>query len=170
MSEFKKVFAQLKTITERLKSEIHELDALIADASKRREVIISTAVSKEDFIAYIRADIRDKGKRFWSGMRTLIEQRPKEYPALERGIGLDYLSGAIRSPEIVPPSAFFFYFGDLIAERISRAIDEDLDWPNGTMPVTERKVIVAKIDAEIADLRKQRKELADQLIEAGLAG
>jgi hypothetical protein len=65
---------------------------------------------------------------------------------------------------------FCFYFGDLIAERIGQAIKSDMTWDNGVMPVAERKKLVAALDAEIADLRKKRNELAAELIDAGLAG
>ncbi len=43
-----------------------------------------------------------------------------------------------------------------------------MDFPEEAMPLDERRARIAAIDAEIADLRKQRAELAGQLQKAGL--
>lgn len=170
MTELNSLVAQLKSVANDLKGQIHELDERIQDAEQRRNLITQETVSKADFMIFLRADIRAKGKPFWGSLRPMIKNAPRQYPMLERGLTLPYLTGNEFAPVVMTEEAAFFYLGDLIADRIERAISEDMEWPHGVMPVSERRKLVAQIDAEILDLKEQRQELAAQLLEAGLAG
>lgn len=170
MSKINQLISEIKTLADDLKLQVSAIDDQIDDAQRRRSSLTGAAVSREDFIQYVKLDIKRQAERFKRSLITDLERAPKQYPTLDRGIRLNYLTHDHTLTMSLTDPAFFFYFGDLVAERISRAIDEDMDWPNGIMPVSERREIVANIDAEIADLSKRRQALSVQLIEAGLAG
>lgn len=173
MGSLKTKISDIKAAILDLKGQVAELDARIADAQQRRHRITSAAVSMADFIGYLREDIRRKGERFGNQLMRQSASLPREYPRLEnminQGIAFPYLNGDRAISVEITDGAMFFYFGDLMAQRIADAFN-GLDWPDGVMPVAERKQLVTSIDAEINELRVERGMLADQLIDAGLAG
>lgn len=171
MFNIKTLLGQIKTAAQTLKEQVTELDTRLADAQKRRDIITRESVSIEDYMRYVRADIKEKGDYFWRNyLKHDIQKTARQYTALETSIGLDYLNPGINRPVVISEEGLFFYFGDLIAARIEQAIRADMDWATGVMPVAERKKIVSSLDAEILEIRQQRKALTDELIDAGLAG
>lgn len=173
MGNLKTKISDIKAAILGLKAQVAELDARIAEAQQRRHRITSEPVSMADFIGYLREDIRRKGERFADKLRSQSADLPREYPRLEnmveQGAAFPYLTANRSLPVEVKGDAMFFYFGDQMAQRIADAFS-GLSWPNGGMPVAERKQLVASIDSEINDLRVERGTLVDQLIDAGLAG
>ncbi|MCH2222848.1 MAG: hypothetical protein MK097_21375, partial [Dechloromonas sp.] len=64
--------------------------------------------------------------------------------------------------------AFYWYFGDLIAERFMAALDMVHDWSEGGLPIADRRKRIAEIDQEIETLIERRDGLIGQLNSVGI--
>lgn len=62
---------------------------------------------------------------------------------------------------------FYFFFGDLIKEKLSKHFDESFSdkwiWCKQGMPLAERRARIAEIDSEVSDLDLNIKKYSDQL-------
>jgi hypothetical protein len=175
MGSIDKALETLRNAAEELLGEISALDTQTAECQRRRDAAASAAVSKQDYLTYIKADIERQGRIFAKQFAREVEGRSRDYGTLERnkqsGIGerLPYLTGRYAVPVPITEEAVFFYFGDLIAERLGDALD-GVGWPNDAMPAAQRAKLIAELEAEIASLKQRRDALAAQLTQAGLAG
>ena len=175
MSELNKALSQLRQAAEQLTQEVARLDQHIAGLYAKRDALTSEPVTKADFLEYIRADLRKRAKRFAYTLRAGLKNVNKSFSSLERAkddpaqlIHLPYLAEP-GLPVDVTEAAMFFYFEDVIVAGVSRQVDA-MPWPENAQTVSGRSEALAKLDAEIAALEKQRDALANELIDAGLAG
>lgn len=175
MSELNKALSQLRQAAGQLTQEVAGLDRRIADLHAKRDALTSAPVTRADFLEYIRADLRKRTRQFSYRLSTGLENVNKSFSSLERTkddpaqlIRLPYLAEP-HLPVDVTEAAMFFYFEDAIIAGISRQIDA-MPWSENAQSVNGRSEAVAKLDAQIAALEKERDALANELVGAGLAG
>jgi hypothetical protein len=167
MSDFKALVAEMKKSAADVRSKIKALDVEIEALNEERRAINAAPVSKADFMEYLRSDIQRRAAR----MPLLLAQNltrsgeSRNFENLER---IDSRAGKQDIPYINGDSpvdhvtlgdpAFFWYFGDLIAERFEQVVD-GLSWPADAMPVTQRRQRIKEIDSKIGSLTAQRNML-----------
>lgn len=170
-NEFKALVAKVKKSADDVRSKIQSLDAEIAALNEARKAIDDAPVSKNDYMEYLRADIARMAARMpqaikekWArdgdfrkyGMLERIHSRSGSQP-------IPYINGETHGTSVeLGPSAFYWYFGDLIAERFDQVLEE-VDWPQDAMPVVDRRKRVAEIDSKIDELSRRRSILESNL-------
>jgi septal ring factor EnvC (AmiA/AmiB activator) len=167
MSDFKALVAEMKKSAADVRSKIKALDAEIEELNEERQAINAAPVSKADFMEYLRSDIQRRAARMPQLLQQTFAQREKSrnFEILER---IDSRGGKQDVPYINGDSpvdhvtlgdhAFFWYFGDLIAERFEQVAD-GLSWPADAMPVAQRRQRIKEIDSKIGSLSAQRNML-----------
>lgn len=174
MTDLKQALKQLRSARDSLMGEIKELDAQIAARTNQRSQLTSGAVSKADFLEFVRRDMTRRSAFFEQGLMRAVEAAPADYGTLNRldsmkaKLNISYLTGSPVPMEITE-GAVYFYFGDALVDRLATAL-EGLEWPESIATVAERVPLIATLDAEIEALNKQRAGLAAALVDAGLAG
>lgn len=175
MTELTKALSNLRDAALELTGELGRLDQRIADLHSERDAITSAPVTRDDFLDYVRADIIKRSTRFAVELKRNIGTINKSFSVMERIACNDEYSLPIRylSPLGVPvdatEGALCLYLEDAIIAGVSRVIDTS-PWPENAISAAGRNDKVALIDVEIEKLTVQRDGLAQQLIDAGLAG
>lgn len=174
MSEIKTLIDQVSLAANKIIARIHELDSQITLLDDERGRIVSEPISKSDLMEYVREDIKRRREFYPTLLRTkwAKDGRATNFPNHERifeegGVqAIPYLDGEISNPGIVFRSdAFYWFFGDLIADGFERGI-EKLKWPEPGLPLKERRKKIQEIDAQIDALQEEREGLAAELGEA----
>lgn len=169
-NEIKNALEQLRTARDALIAEVHEIDARIAERRTERDAMTTGQVSKVDFLGYVKADMDRRAARFAFQTTHAIKEERKDYGRLRRvhedgsRLGINFTEGGALSE-----GGLLFYFGDVMIAKLSDTLDK-MDWPAELVPIALRAERIASIDAELAELNSKRDGLANQLIEAGLAG
>lgn len=180
--DLKGLVVKLRNAAEAIKGEIGEIDARIVAAQVEREALTNAPVSKDDFMTYVRADIARRGelyvhriKGFAAGKgrgnakldpsfahleRVFQGNRQQNFPFMD---GEDAFDGFNLSAD-----AYYWYFGDLIAERFAVALDMVFDWPEAKISVDERRKRIEEIDAELESLVEKRDSLVADLTSIGI--
>ncbi|MBL8374129.1 hypothetical protein [Accumulibacter sp.] len=166
--EISSLFSSLQTVTDSVLQKISDADGKIAKLEAERSLLTDSPVSRDDFMAYIRADIERRGEDYkrvlvrwqgkwfentfsrWEGFQESGKQQP-----------IPYLDGETFSTAM-STQGLFWLFGEQIAARFGEAL-EALPFPDDAIPVEERRIRIAAIDAEIAGLAAHRDSLAAQL-------
>lgn len=183
MSEFTGLLDKLKKAAESIKGQIHSIDENISALNQERQALMDAPVSRDDYAAYVKADLARRGELFLSRMKKFANGSGRgsakldpRFVTLERAYergglqnfpfmnGEDCFDGFNPSPE-----AFYWYFGDLIADRFMAALDPFFVWPKECVPLEDRRKRIAEIDQEMDELVTRRDELASQLTNAGMA-
>ncbi|KAB2928805.1 MAG: hypothetical protein F9K30_00215 [Dechloromonas sp.] len=182
MSELTNILGKLKKVAESVKTEIQALDEQINQLNHERQALIDAPVSRADYAAYVKADISrrcgpflNQLRRFARGGKTSGANLNLSFGALERvhNAGQSQQFPYMNGDECfdgfnISPGAFYWYFGDLIAERFMDAMDTAHAWQEGGMPIDERRKRIAEIDQQMDELISKRDELASQLTSAGI--
>jgi len=180
--DFKGLFAKLKTAAVGIKAEIAEIDNRVSVLQAEREVLTDASVSKEDFMTYVREDIARRGQLYVHRIKGFAKGNARgnaklnpSFSHLEHAFqnnrlqGFPFMNGEDAFDGFNPSAdAFYWYFGDLIAERFCAALDLVHDWPTSSIPVEERRKQIAAIDDELDSLIEKRDSLAAELINAGM--
>ncbi len=166
--------SQLVAARDSIIAEIRALDAKIGTLHAKRARLTTSAVSKADFVHYLRVDIARRGDRFAQSLKRQISATPKDFAYLKRvdDSGAKTAQNLLTEgtvPVDITDGAVFFYFGDLIADRIETLI-EDEPWPDVVVTNAERIKLISGLDAELEKLSGERDELANQLRDAGMTG
>lgn len=175
MPDIKKLVSQIKNAANELLGQVAELDNQIVTLTAQRAELMDSAVSKQDYFDYVAAMLKRKGEAFKSQIQRQIKAGPLGYGQLEDmasqqlSHAVDLLRGEVRGPVIVTDIALYFYFGDMMAQRLANDLD-GLDWPKDAVPVKERAQLIAAMDTDIAGLAQKRDALTGQLSEAGISG
>ncbi len=178
------ILVELSKAAESVKTEIGTLDQKISALNHERQGLMDSPVSREDFAAYMKSDLARRGELFRQRIQQFATHAGRgnakmtaSFVTLERAFqscglqnfpfmdGEDCFDGFRLSAD-----AFYFYFGDLIAARFMAGLDAVHDWPQGGLPVAERRQRIAEIDCELDDLVTRRDELAEQLLSVGITG
>lgn len=69
--------------------------------------------------------------------------------------------------EHIEKAGVFWNFGELIAERFSIALDK-FEFAADSVPVPDRRRLIAEIDVKLQELNAKRDELANDLISSGM--
>lgn len=156
-----------------VREEIRKLDGEIEALQVKRRSITEPPVSKDDFMDYVREDIKRRSKLFpislqkkWANRSEInvFDRMERMYSGAAGGLQpIPYLSGDLEKMDTgLEPAAFFWFFGEVIEERFAEAIN-DLPWPEDAMPVAERRARIKEIDAEIDKVSIRRNGLQVQL-------
>jgi hypothetical protein len=172
--ELKKIVSQLKNASQELLGQVKEIDSQIAELAKWRDKLTSGIVSKVDFLAYLRSHIIIETGYFGKDIAHAMKDR-RDFGTLERNLNAGkgfqglYLLTAFAAPVEMTEKAIYFYFADVILERLAKYLDA-LDWPEDAIPVSVRREQLLEIEQKTADLYQQRAELVSMLAEAGIIG
>lgn len=175
MPDIKKLVSQIKNAANELLGQVADLDSQIGTLTAQRAKLMNSAVSKQDYFDYVKAMLKRKGEAFKGQIQRQIKAGPRGYGQLEDitslqlGHAVDLLRGEVRGPIVVTDIALYFYFGDMMAQRLADDLD-GLDWPKDAVPVKERAQLIAALDTDIAGLKQKRDALTEQLSEAGISG
>lgn len=173
MEKLNSLLSQVKAAADTLKGGIAELDEQINAAHQRRAILTGETVTKADFLAYVEADIKAMGNMFAKKIQRHMAGKKTDFGSLEtahqagRGMNIPYLTLDRSLPTVMTEEAVYLYFGDQILSGFAKAID-GMEWDD-TMPADARRKELAKLDGKISSLKKERDELAQELINAGLA-
>lgn len=174
MSKLTSIVSQLKSAASELIGRIADIDGQINGLAKQRDALTAGVVSKEDYLEYLRANIKRRGERFGREIVKNLNKDTRGFAQLERGLasgegffGANFLTG-FNAPVQITEEAVFFYFRKTMIERLGAALDA-LEWPEGAVPVAERRSLIAAIERDTAELNRQREELVAMLVEAGIA-
>jgi hypothetical protein len=171
-SEIRSLLGQVKQAAEKLKGKINGLDDQIEALYARRNVLLSGALSKVDYLATIRADVQAKARFFRMRMLKHLHEGDKiNYPSMARAaeglLPLRYLDAGQNMAVPMPEEAFYFYFEDAILAGMDRLL-EGHTWPTDSIPASDRGKALKEINAQIAALTKERDTMADDLVSCGV--
>jgi hypothetical protein len=174
MKSFAELIGLIKSSAQTITDKIHELDDRIEALHRERDAYLKAPLSKEDYMSIVAADVKNHGENYARVLVKSAEKADKSMAKARPRNGLAILpvfagDGSFLVQGNIAPEALCWYFGDIIVQRIGEALDR-LSWPEDAVPVAERKLRLEKIDAELAELNRERDELARQLIDAGLRG
>ncbi len=166
-------FNQLSLARDSIRKEIGVLDGQLAKLRANRDALTSEAVSKADFLELLRADLARRGEHWARVLRKGVADCRKDYAFVNQAdsLGVKLLGGLLANdftPIVISEEAIFFYFGDLIVDRIGALIEHE-PWPAATTTYAERLDLVAGIDREIEKISGEREDLVAQLRAAGVA-
>ena len=65
------------------------------------------------------------------------------------------------------PQGMYWLLGELLAERFLIALDK-LGYEEGLVPVADRRLQIAEIDAKLKEISAKRDGLAEDLISSGM--
>lgn len=174
MAELNKIVSQLKNAANELLGQVKDIDNQIAELARQRDALTGGIVSKDDFLEYLRVHIAINSGYFGKEINNLLKDR-RDFGGLERQMingqgfpGINLLT-AIHVPVDITEKGIWFYFGDVILERLSKSLDA-LDWPEDAIPVALRREHLLNIEQDTAKLYQQRAELVAMLNEAGITG
>lgn len=178
---FREKFNQLHAIAGDMKTEIHRLDGTIEERGQALQAIYAAKVTRADFLQYLKDDLRQRGEQFVQDLKSefhagripdLYFQFRNQEGRREAGatIAMKCLAGSAKNVDVMTEAGFFFYFGDLIAERFCDALDATgkVKFGETTIPISERRAQCKKLETEIAKLQFQRDAMTADMIEAGL--
>jgi hypothetical protein len=171
--DMNKLLEQINTAATGIKSQINVIDISISNAQRERDALTSGVVSKADFMEYVRADIKRKNGIFQELFAKHIGRAAKQGFGVLEGLAKSELGLAI--PYINPhgfsgtiaADAVHYYFSELILQGVEKAAN-DITFNDEAVPVLERKALIAELDKNLASMRQQRNQLAENLMKAGI--
>lgn len=174
MTALNKIVSQLKSAAKELLGNVAAIDKQVAELAKQRDALTSGLVSKADFLEYLRAYFQRQGSVF---QREIVNSLKgvRDFARLERqqDTSNNFNGAWLLTGHMVPipmtESAMYFYFADIMIERLSIALDA-LEWADGAIPVELRRTQLENIELETDGLLQQRAELVAMLADAGITG
>jgi hypothetical protein len=174
MSEIANIAQQLKAAANKILGEIKIIDNQIAELQKQRDSITSSKVTKEDFLTYLAAHFRIKAETFELKLsREMFPRLNFDFGSLERGFDNNHgFAGtfpltASPVPQVISEDAVYFYFSDIILEKIGDSLSGYFD--DNCMPVSELRQALSEIEATKKTLLSRRDELVKTLDDSGIS-
>ena len=172
------LLTKLRSAAEVIKKQIHEADQKIEALLNEWAIISECRFSKEDFMQYMREDIRRRASEYPIRMSHLARKHgfpfSISFPQLERNEKsgnnqpFPYLDGETYSnTPAFHVSAIYWLFGKQIEKRFSDALGQ-FQWPENSMSPEDRRKRIAEIDQELEILNIERDGLASDLISTGM--
>lgn len=166
-----KAIRQMRETAQRVNEQIAELDSRLSALSSSRAELFAGKLHKEDALALVREDIRQRGEKFKSNITSeflISKNRPftwgvEKQNDLERHghLGFPYL-GTPDADRPASQAALYFYFPEMIVAGFSKILD-GLTWDDNAMRLNERRSRVEAIEKQMAELQAQRNTLTKQL-------
>lgn len=170
--ELKGLLGQVKAAATQLKDQITSLDDRIEALYAERSELLNMPLSKADYLAAIRADVRAKSGNFGNWLRQSIKSKVNiDYPCLVSGapLSIPYLDAGVGIGRDMSENGYYYYFEDAIMAGVERALDGE-KWSYTETPARDRTPALEALDAKIEALTADRDALASDLVECGLAG
>jgi len=159
---------QVNVVAQEVISTIQSLDARIVALGEQRKVIGDAPVSRHEFLAYIGKAIDQKTNGFGELKARELGKVDTSFFSMEKtSPSINFLVSSAGTPVAITEEACHWYLKPLILARMAELI-EDFDFPDKSIPIEKRRVMIAEIDAEISKLRAERNTLASQLQSAGV--
>lgn len=176
--EVKDLLSQLRSAAEIIKKQIYEADQKIEVLLNERENLCEARLTKEDFMAYVRKDIKRRASEYPIRMKNIAKNTGfpfnMSFSQLERNDKSNnfqhfpYLDGeSFHDGSVLHPSALYWIFGDQIEKRFSDALDQ-FDWPETGLSIESRRKRLHEIDLELEKLNEKRDNLANDLMSTGM--
>ena len=171
-TELKDLLAQVRQATEKLKAKIYELDEQIKNLQETRDAITHGPLSKEDYMAVVRADIQAKGRLFATNLTLHLSAggQVNYTAALQKEDGnlpIRYLDAGAGFGAEMPEGAFYFYFEDAIVAGVERAL-VGKEWPVEAVPFKGREATLKALSGRMDALLQEREALAGEFASHGL--
>lgn len=180
--DLKGLVVKLRNAAEAIKAEIGEIDERIKVVQAERETLTNASVSKADFMTYVQADIARRGELYVHRIKGFATVKGRgtakldpSFAHLERVFAggrlqnFPFMNGEDAIDGFNPTAdAYYWYFGGIIAERFSIALDMVFDWPEAGIPVDERRKRIEEIDGELESLVEKRDSLVLDLTSIGI--
>lgn len=169
-----KLIGQVKSAAAQVNIRIHELDLKIHTLEEQRANILHGPLSKDDYMTLCRLDIQGKAAMFKNHLAQHLKRWRDYYTFANFGLAerggiatrlLDAGQGSTSDP--FREDAYYYYFANELQEGISRIVDE-WDWPVNAVPMSERNAAVDKVDEQLDELRRERDQLAQDLVACGV--
>lgn len=161
---------QVNEATKEIISTIHGFDARVDELQAERQAIGQAPVSRADFVGYVEAMVDRLAGNFAGHISRQLEQLDTAFFSMEKsGWAVNFLAPYLRADGVIQEDAAYWYLKPAIMARVNELADA-MDFPEGAMPLEERRAKIAAIDAEIEQIRQQRNELAEQLQKTGMVG
>ncbi len=159
---------QVNAAAKEIAAAIQGVDGQIAELQGERQRIGDAPVSRADFLAAVARTLDAKAGGFGANKARQFAALDFSFFAIERGFnGVNFLLEHAASPREITETGLYWYLKPAIMERMAEIAD-GLDLPADAMPPEQRRERIRAIDDEIAKLRAQRNEMAEQLHRAGL--
>lgn len=167
-SKLSTLLKQVNEATAEIVATIQGFDGRIEALQAERQSIGQAPVSRADFIAYLDAMVDKKSGSFGNHVaRQLGNINAAFFPMESMGAQVNLLKPYPGGLDVISEEAVYWYLKPAIMARLAE-LAEAMEFPEKPVALDERRARIAAIDGEIADLRKQRAELAGQLQKAGL--
>ena len=159
---------QVNAAAKEIGAAIQGVDGQIAELQAERQRIGDSPVSKADFLAAVASALDAKAGGFGAIKARHFAAQDFSFFAVERGFpGVNFLLEDATTRAEITERGLYWYLKPAILARMEEIAD-GLDLPADAMPPEQRRARIAAIDDEIAKLRAQRNEMAEQLHSAGL--
>ena len=159
---------QVNAAAKEIATAIQGVDGQIAELQAERQRIGDAPVSKADFLAAVARTLDAKEGGFGANKARHFATLDFSFFAVERGFhGVNFLLEDATTRAEITERGLYWYLKPAIWARMEEIAD-GLALPADAMPPEQRRNRIAAIDDEIAKLRAQRNEMAEQLHAAGL--
>ena len=154
---------QVKTLTDKVKAEIHRLDRQIASLHERKQEIRSAPLPKVEALAAAEAAIRQSCTMFRSdgylnSIASLARWNPPD-GARQQPMRL-LRSRHSQAPDL---DALVYFLQDVMRERVTADVEELYRELKPGMPAKKRAAALADLDDQIEALEAEREAVADQV-------
>ncbi len=164
-TKLKGLYNQITGAAKEAQGQIERLDREIAVRSDERERLMRLPLSKEDFIAQFRRQVKASGSLHAMYLKRDIGKMDLTINYAKRtDSGFDFLqAGRGQGNTPINQLSLCYFFEDQIVEGVQRVVD-DIDWPKDVaMSLAQIEEGIKHLDDEIEQLESERAGYIDVL-------
>ncbi len=164
-TKLKGLYSQIAGAAKEAQGQIERLDGEIRNRTAERERLMRLPLSKDDFIAQFRKQVKSTGSLHATFMKGDIADLDLTVNYAKRtDAGFDFLqSGRSHGNTSITQLALCYFFEDQIVDGVRRAV-ADLDWPQDVAATLEEiEAGIKRLDDEIEQLETERAGYIDVL-------
>jgi len=166
------LMSMVKEAADKLKARIADIDEQIDALQPAHDALLYGPLSKADYLAVIREDVRGRASLFRKQLLLNLENPEKVnysrvLSADGKGLNISYLSAGNMNSFQFTEGAYYYYLEDQIVDGVERAL-ADREWPVDAVSMADRGPALAALEAQIAELTAQREAMADELVACGV--
>lgn len=157
-TKLKGLYSQIAGAAKEAQVQIERIDSEIRNRTAERELLMRLPLSKEDFIAQFRRQVKSTGSLHATFMKGDIANLDLTVNYAKRtDAGFDFLqAGRGHGNTSINQLALCYFFEDQIVDGVRRAVD-DLDWPQDAVTsLAEIETGINRLDDEIEQLESER--------------
>lgn len=164
-TKLKGLYSQIAGAAKEAQGQIERLDSEIRNRTAERERLMRLPLSKEDFIAQFRKQVKSTGSLHATFMKGDIAELDLTVNYAKRtDAGFDFLVSRRGIGNVqISQLALCYFFEDQIVDGVRRVVD-DLDWPpDAVSSLAEIETGIKRLDDEIEQLETERAGYIDVL-------